>query len=146
MSLYGMNFLIQFLTFGVFLASLVFKWKRRYLIHGTLMLVAAISYLASFLWSMSYAASEYSVTEVIDALFANSLTLSVFAIHTLLGVLSGLLAIWILGSWRLRPTHFCTKNRKKMRYTAILWISSFIMGVLLYYLLLNNLLHSRLIF
>ena len=146
MSLYGMNFLIQFLTLAVFLASLAFKWKRRYFIHGALMLVAVISYLASFCWSMSYAASEYSVTEVIDAFFANSLTLSVFAIYTLLGVLSGLLAIWILGSWRLQPTHFCTKNRKKMRYAAVLWISFFVMGVLLYELLLNNLLFSRFIF
>ena len=146
MSVHEINLAIQFFILVVFLTSLVFKWKKRYFIHGSLMLVAVISHLMSFAWFMSFIASTYTVTEVMDAFFANSLTLSVFAIHTLLGVLSGLLAIWILGSWRLRPTHFCTKNRKKMRYTAILWISSFIMGVLLYYLLLNNLLHTRLIF
>ena len=145
MSLYGLNLGIQFLTLVVFLASLVLKWKKRYFIHGTLMLVAVISHLTSFMWSMSYVASKNTFTQVMSAFFANSLTLSIFAIHTLLGVLSGLLAIWILGSWRLRPTHFCTKNRKKMRYTAILWILSYIMGVLLYTLLHTNLLVNRLI-
>ena len=146
MSVHEINLAIQFLILVVFLTSLVFKWKKRYFIHGTLMLVAVISYLTSFVWFMSYIASKYTATEVMDAFFANSLTLSVFAIHTLLGVLSGLLAIWILGSWRLRSIQFCTKNKKKMRYTAILWISSYITGVLLYTLLHTNLLMSARIY
>ena len=140
MAVHETNIAILFFILAVFLTSLVFKWKKRYFIHGTLMLVAAISYLPPFLLFMNFIASKYTVTEVMDALFANSLTLSMFAIHTLLGVLSGLLAIWILGSWRLRPTQFCTKNKKKMRYTAILWISSHILGILLYALLNTNLL------
>ena len=140
MAIHETNITILFFILTVFLTSLVFKWKKRYFIHGTLMLVAAISYLPPFMLFINFIASNYTVTEVTDALFANSLTLSVFTFHTLIGVLSGLSAIWILGSWRLRPTQFCTKNKKKMRYTAILWISSHIMGILLYALLNINLL------
>jgi uncharacterized membrane protein YozB (DUF420 family) len=140
------NLVIQFLILLVFLSSLVFKWKRRYFIHGSLMLVTVISYLTSFAWFISCVASEYTVTEMMDTFFANSLTLSVFVIHTLLGVLSVLSAIWVLVSWRLRSTQFCTKNNKKMRYTATLWISSYITGVLFYILLHTNLLVNRLIF
>lgn len=136
--MHEINLVIQFFILVVFLTSLVFKWKKRYFVHGTLMLVAVISYLTSFLWVVSSHASTF--TQWIEQFFSNSLTLTVFGIHTFLGVLSGLLAIWIVGSWRLRSTQFCTKNKKKMRFTAILWISSYIMGVLLYTLHNTNLL------
>ena len=139
MSLHEINLLIQFLILVVFLTSLVFKWKKNYFTHGTLMLIAVISYLTSFVWYVSSMPSIYTATEVRDAFFGNYLTMSVFAIHILLGVSSGLLAIWIVGSWRLRSAIFCTKNKKKMRYTASLWIPSYIIGLLLYALLHTNL-------
>ena len=139
MSLHEINLLIQFFILVVFLTSLVFKWKKNYFIHGTLMLIAVISYLTSFVWYVSSIPSIYTATEIMDAFFGNYLTMSVFAIHVILGLSSGLLAILIVGSWRLRSTQFCTKNKKKMRYTATLWIPSYIIGVMLYALLHTNL-------
>lgn len=139
MSLHEINLLIQFFILVVFLTSLIFKWKKNYFTHGALMLAAVISYLTSFVWYVSSIPSIYTGTEIMDAFLGNYLTMSVFTIHILLGLSSGLLAICIVGSWRLRSTQFCAKNKKKMRYTAALWIPSYIIGVLLYALLHTNL-------
>ena len=103
LSLHEINLLIQFFILVVFLTSLVFKWKKNYFIHGTLMLIAVISYLTSFVWYVSSMPSMYTATEIMDAFFGNYLTMSVFAIHIILGLSSGLLAILIVGFfWALQ--------------------------------------------
>jgi uncharacterized membrane protein YozB (DUF420 family) len=60
--------------------------------------------------------------------------------HASFGTLAEILAIWIIASWRLRPSiQQCTKNRKMMRVTLVLWLLAIFLGILLYALLNINL-------
>ena len=137
-----MSLVIQFLVLGMFITSLVSKWKKWYSVHGTLMLVAAILYLAASLLIPSWIFSLYTINEVMRVYSENFLVVGVFAIHTLLSGILVFFMMSILSSWRLRTNNSCLKNKKKMRYAVIMWISSYLTGLLLlfvqgYYLLQN---------
>ena len=131
MAVHETNITILFFILALFLVSLIFKWKRRYFVHGTLMLVAAISYLPPSVLFLDFL-TKYNITEVMEALFGNFLTLTVLAVHTILGAYSGFLVIGLLVSWRFRTTTFCAKNKKKMRTAAKLWVIAHLLGILLY--------------
>ena len=139
MAVHETNITILFFILAVFLISLMFKWKRRYFVHGTLMLVAAVSYLPPLVLFLDFL-TKYTISEVVEALFGNFFTLTVVAVHSLLGAYSGFLVIWLLVSWRFRSTKFCAKNKKKMRTAAKLWIIAHIVGILVYSLVNINLL------
>lgn len=142
MAVHETNIAILFFILAVFLISLIFRWKRRYFVHGILMLVAAISYLPPLVLSLEYQLTNHSISEVVEALFGNFLTVTILSAHFILGAYSGFLVIWLLVSWRFQPTTFCAKNKKKMRYTAKLWIIAHLLGILLYLSINSNLLNN----
>ena len=52
------------------------------------------------------------------------------------GTATVILAIWIVGGWRLRQsTKFCAPKKKLMRTTLILWLVSLSLGIILYFAL-----------
>lgn len=142
MAVHETNITILFFVIAVFVISLIFKWKKRYFVHGTLMFVAAISYLPPLVLSLDYLLINFSINEVMEALFDNFLTLTMLSVHFILGAYSGFLVMWLLVSWRFRPTAFCAKNKKKMRTAAKLWIIAHVLGILLYTSLYFNLLNN----
>lgn len=142
MSLLEISLGIQFLVLGMFITSLVSKWKKLYSVHATLMLVAVILYLVSSLLIPSWIFSIYTINEAMRVYSENFLVVAAFAIHSLLSGIFVFLTMRILISWRLRTNQSCLKNKKKMRHTVIMWISSYLTGLLLlflqgYYLLSN---------
>ena len=57
-------------------------------------------------------------------------------LHAAAGAATAVLALWIVGSWRLRQsTKFCAPKKKFMRFTFILWLISVSLGVALYFVL-----------
>ena len=142
MAVHETNIAILFFIFALFLVSLILKWNKRYFVHGTLMLVAAISYLPPLVLSLDYLLTNHTVSEVMEALFGNFLTLTILLVHFILGAYSGFLVIWLLVSWRFRASTLCAKNKKKMRTAAKLWIIAHILGILLYASLYTNLLQN----
>jgi hypothetical protein len=54
-------------------------------------------------------------------------------IHGIIGILTTVLAVWIVTSWRLRQSlKYCTPKKNAMRATLILWVIAVILAVLLY--------------
>ena len=53
--------------------------------------------------------------------------------HAALGSVTELLGVWIVGSWHLQSsTQGCAAKRKIMRFTLVLWITTILLGFLLY--------------
>ncbi|MEJ2242472.1 MAG: hypothetical protein P8Y18_10075 [Candidatus Bathyarchaeota archaeon] len=126
---------IQFIILGTILSSLVFKWKKRYFIHGFSMFLAVVLYLTSFALIPIWFLLTFSTAEVLVVFSENFLVVGVSVIHALLGVVFGFFAARILDSWRLRNTQLCIKNKKKMKHAMVVWGLSFVSGILLTFLL-----------
>ena len=138
MSLLEVYLAIRFIILGTLISSLVFKCKKRYFIHGFLMLLAVFLYLPSFALIPIWFLLTFSTAEVLVVFSENILVLGVAIIHALLGVVFGFFATRILNSWRLHNPQLYIKNKKKMKYTLIFWILSFVTGLLLTFLLGRN--------
>lgn len=137
MSLPEINLLIQSLILIMFLTSLAFKMKAKFVIHGTLMLATVISAIASFLWFMSVKAATF--TNYMQQFFDSTLNLTLFAVHTSLTISAVLLGIWIVSSWRFRSNLFCAPKKKVMRLILILWVLGYIVGIVFYLVINTNL-------
>ena len=137
LSLPDINLVIQSLILFMFLASIVFKMKGKFRIHGTLMLAAVISSIATFLWFVSVKAPTF--TTYMQRFLDQSLNFIAFVAHISLTVLAVLLGVWVVGSWRFRTNLFCASKKKVMRLIAILWILGYFVGVLLYLVVHTNL-------
>lgn len=131
------NLMFQIVVLILLFASLGLKQKRNYFLHGVTMLTAVILNVVSFLLVMWPTFSGLRSFIVGDALGRLSL---ITVAHASFGTLAEILAIWIIASWRLRPSiQQCAKNRKMMRVTLVLWLLAIFLGILLYALLNTNL-------
>lgn len=141
MTLPELNLLIQSLILILFLISLVFKFKGKFSIHGTLMLITVVSAIAVFLLVSPSIMSENSssVTDYLQQFFDSPLNFVLFAVHVSSTILSVLLGLWVVGSWRFRSELFCAPKKKIMRLISILWILGYIVGILFYLVINTNL-------
>ena len=121
----------------MFLASVAFKMKAKFFIHGTLMAATVISAIASFLWFISAKAATFTV--YMQQFFDSELNSIIFLVHTSLTVSAVLLGVWVVISWRFRSNLFCAPKKKIMRLISILWILGYIVGIVLYLVLNTNL-------
>jgi uncharacterized membrane protein YozB (DUF420 family) len=108
--------------------SLILKKKGRYVWHGNVMLLAvvinAITLLAHMGPSLIYLPDEPS--------FVTTLGI----IHAIIGTVSEVLGFWIAVPWAFgdSKTQSCAKKRKYMQKTMLLWIASFVLGMVFYVL------------
>jgi len=126
------NLAIQVIILFVLFASLALKGKRKYIMHGVTMLIGVILNVISFLLVMlpSLLSLEIVRTDPLSMI-------SIFSIlHGSLGVITGVFALWLVGSWHLQSsTANCIKRKKMMRTTLTLWLGVLFLGFVLYYLL-----------
>ena len=141
LSLPELNLLMQSLILILFLTSLVFKFKAKFSIHGTLMLVTVIFAIADFLLLSPGIMSEKSssILNYINQFFNSPITLAPFVLHVSLTVLAVLLGVWVVGTWRFRSNLYCAPKKKIMRLIAVLWILGYIVGILFYLIIYTNL-------
>ena len=119
----------------ILLGSLVFKKKRRYFLHGAMMLVAVVLNVVSFLFVM--------LPSLLGLEIIRTQPLHVFSIvalaHACVGAVSMILGAWIVGSWHLQSsTVNCVKRRIIMRLVLILWLLALVVGIVLYMFLYTN--------
>ena len=125
------NAAFQIIILVLLVAGIGVKLKKKFHLHGVLMLVAVILNLFSFFLIMfpSLLRMEIIVTQPFQ-------TVSLIAlIHSSVGLVSMILGVWLVGSWHLQSPKTCFKNKRLMRVTSILWIVVLLGGFLLYYLL-----------
>jgi uncharacterized membrane protein YozB (DUF420 family) len=136
LTLAEISIIIQSVIFVLFLASMAFRMKNKYSLHVVTLLVAIISMLSFFAWWVYEIAptfDTYLPTVLSPPLhFVNWLT------HELLGISTLVLGIWIVYLWRLSSTEFEVKSKRIWRFTTILWVSAYIVGLLLFVTLNTN--------
>lgn len=120
----------------ILLVSMLLKKKRRHLLHGMTILFAFAFNMLSFLLVM--------VPSLLGLVIIRNAPLHVVSIvafaHMTLGVIAIACSLLLIASWRLRSTvQGCVKRRKVMRIALVLWLSTLVVGILIYLYLNTNL-------
>ena len=126
------NLILQIIIFLLLIIGLVYKKKRRFRIHGSIMAIAVILHAITFLTVMVPPFLEgfnYFITETSD--FRVQMTLA----HAVPGVMAMILGIVLVEMWAVRPSNIVTCSRRKrfMDVTTVLWLVSLIFGIATYY-------------
>ena len=118
--------------FLIIIIGLVYKNKRKFKIHGGMMGIAVILHILTFVLVMGPSFSEgydYFTTA------ASDLGVQTTWIHAIPGTIAMILGIVLVGAWALRPSNIaaCSKMKRIMDITTILWLVSLIFGVATYF-------------
>jgi len=124
------NLILQVVILVVLFAGVFQTKRKRFNHHGYLMFfVVALNFL-----SISLVMGP-SAARILIGTSPSTFTLLV-AIHSLIGVVSEGLGVFIVLIWRIRRTEgSCYKLKNYMKALTYLWILSIIMGVTIYLLL-----------
>jgi uncharacterized membrane protein YozB (DUF420 family) len=129
------NVVFQLTIALILLGSISFKLKRKYVLHGAMMLVAVVLNVFSFLFVMlpSLLGLEILRTQPLHMLSIVALA------HACIGAVSLILGTWIIGSWHLRSSiKSCVERKRVMRLVLILWSLALVVGIVLYMFLYTN--------
>ena len=111
-----------------------FKQNLKFRLHGTTMLIALAVHLITVGVVMLPSFAVGLVPKILEKPISLVALISIFMAAT--GTAAVILAIWIVGAWRLRQsTNFCAPKRKLMRTTFILWLVALSLGIILYFVL-----------
>ena len=125
------NAALQFIILILLFAGIGVKWKKKFQLHGILMLFAVILNLITFFLTMFPSLLRMEIIAI-----QPFQTISIMAIiHSSVGLVAIFLGLWLVGSWHLQSPRTCFKNKKLMRLTSTLWIVVLLGGFVLYYLL-----------
>lgn len=127
---YNLYFQIVFLA--IVFVSLGLKQQKKFRLHGITMLAAVVLHLISVLPTMI--PSYINLLPLVAGGTLNA-AIIVFLIHGIIGVITIVLAVWIILTWRLRQSlKYCAPKKNMMRVTIILWALTFILAVIFYVL------------
>ena len=121
-------FVGQTVFLAVLFVSIAFRKRGNYLVHGILMIVPV-----AILWVVQFS----NIPSFLDGSFFQSFlnpfsTLVVFGLHAFLGFAALISGTWLVALWRPRSTDFAAKSKKIWQLTVILWVSAYVVGVLLF--------------
>jgi uncharacterized membrane protein YozB (DUF420 family) len=121
------NLSLQIAVFFLLMGGYKLKRMKKFRQHGIAMFTAVVLHTISILVIMI---PSFSV--IIPGSFP-VIVLAVTSLHGILGILTEILGVFIVASWRLRTSlQYCTPKKKLMRFTLILWLSALILGILVY--------------
>jgi hypothetical protein len=125
-----LSLVLQIVTLSIVIFGYIMKRRMKFIVHGTMMLVAVILQFFSFLLIMGPA----FIIIIENGLSQRPVLLSIVTLfHAGLGGVSLTAGIWIAGSWHLQTSIVkCIQKRHIMRYLIITWILTLILGVTLY--------------
>ena len=126
------NLILQIVMFLIIIIGLVYKNKRKFKIHGSIMGIAVILHVLTFLTVMVppfLESFDYFVTMTSD--FKVQMTLA----HAVPGAIAMILGIVLVEMWAIRPSNIATCSRRKrfMDVTIVLWLVSLIFGIATYF-------------
>jgi uncharacterized membrane protein YozB (DUF420 family) len=138
LTLSQVNLLFQILILSVVLVGFAFSKRGRFLVHGSIMLVAIALNAASFILVMG--PSFLSLIQLVAEQPLNRISIATMA-HGILGAIAEVLGIYMVAFWGLRRSvGNCARRRRTMQATLMLWITALVLGILLYAILYTNLL------
>ena len=135
MSFHEINLFMQTIWCGLLVASMWFRAKGRYLLHGVFWIVAVTITLLNFaLVLLLTPPSSFSMA----VFFTSPAYAAEFISHTILSFPALVLAVWFIVLWSPTSTVFVAKTKWIARATVILWVLSYVAGVLGYIALYTN--------
>ena len=126
---------IQSLILVLFLVSVAFRMKGKYLEHVVTLSVAIISMLSFFAWWVFEIFPTFD--SYLPTVLNSPLHLVNWLAHELLGISTLVLGIWIVSMWRLGYNKFRIKSKRIWPLTSILWVLAYVVG-LLFFVTLNT--------
>jgi hypothetical protein len=124
------------LAFQVAILLLLFvgynlKRMARFRQHGVTMLVGVVLHLIMILGLM-VPSFVIGVIPLISRNAASAVAMLV-PFHIATGASAAVLGVWIVASWRMRPsTVYCAPKKKLMLATLILWTTALVIGIMVY--------------
>jgi uncharacterized membrane protein YozB (DUF420 family) len=130
------SLIIQSVIFVLFLVSMAFRMKGKYLVHVVTLLVAVIGMLSFFAWWIYEIAPSFD--SYLPTVLSPPLHLVNWLAHEFLGISTLVLGVWTVSFWRLGSTQFEVKSKRIWRLTWIFWVLAYVVGLLLFVVLNTN--------
>ena len=127
MSVAEINLVIQTFWTALILVSMWFRKKGNYLVHGIIMVVVVGATLISF---SSVLLMTPPTSSSMDVYFSSPLKMAEFISHAVLSIPAIFFGVWLIALWRPRSMSFAAKSKRIAQTTSILWILSYVAGVL----------------
>jgi uncharacterized membrane protein YozB (DUF420 family) len=127
------NIIFQILTVALIIVAIGYKGRKRFQIHGKLMGIAIIIHIVSFIAIMGpvfFRDIDGFVT------YTSYLEVQTMWIHVIPGIIAMILGTAIVVLWALNPSNIaaCSKRKRIMDITTILWLVSMLFGITTYML------------
>ncbi len=123
------NLIIQSYWIGLIAASMGFRKVGNYFVHGLVMAVVVIATVVGF--SLVLFMSPPSGGSM-GPYFASPLKVAEIVAHSVLSIPAIAFGVWSVAIWRPNSSTFPAKSRRIVQLTVILWVLSFVAGVLGY--------------
>ena len=121
------NLFMQTFWMALILVSMWFRKEGNYLIHGILMVVVVGATLIGFSSVLLMTPPTGASMEVY---FRSPLKMAEFISHAFLSIPAIFFGVWLVALWRPKSTSFAIKSDRIAKITAILWVLSYVAGVL----------------
>jgi len=122
------TFAVQAVVLVVVLVSMAFRMKGNYLVHGITMIVAVVVELLGTFANIP-SLMDSSITQ---AYTSPSWHLAVVAPHMVLAISTLVFGVWLVALWRPHSTTFAVKSKRIAQLTTVLWVVTFLLGVLVF--------------
>lgn len=126
MNFQDINLIIQTVLLAVVLISMWFRVKGNYFVHGVTMIGAVLAQLVGLV--IVLATTPSSAMEPITSV---SLNMSMFAVHAVFGGASLAAGFILVALWRPKSTTFAVKSKRIAQVTGLLWVITFVIGLVL---------------
>jgi len=126
--------LINAVGLAIVLLSMAFRMKGKYLVHEITM-IAMIGFTIFGAVANTVTATSSSLNALVNPL----LHLVVVAPHMILAIATLVFGVWLVALWRPHSTTFAAKSKRQAQLTTILWVVTFLVGVLVFVVLHTSL-------
>jgi uncharacterized membrane protein YozB (DUF420 family) len=128
------NLILQIIMFVIIAISLFYKNKNKFKTHGVLMGIAVILHVLTFLTVMGPIFFGHFSTFVE---YTSYLEIQTTWIHAIPGAIAMILGIMLVGLWAPNASNIaaCSRRKRLMDVTVLLWLVSLIFGIATYILL-----------
>jgi uncharacterized membrane protein YozB (DUF420 family) len=128
------NLILQIVTFLIIIIGFYYKLKKKYKIHGSMMGIAVILNITSFLTVMG---PRFRDNFGLLTTATSELGVQTIWIHAVPGAITLILGIVLVGAWAINSSNIagCIRRKRIMDITITLWSISLIFGIITYLLI-----------
>ena len=127
MSVAEINLVMQTFWTSLVLVSMWFRKKGNYRVHGIIMIIVVGATLISFSSVLLMTPPSSGSMQIY---FSSPLKMAEFISHAILSIPAIFFGVWLVALWRPNSASFPAKSRRIAQITAILWVLSYVAGVL----------------